>query len=118
MVVPVIFFHICLEIYQQFCFRIYGIPLVKGEKYFIYDRELWPYLNWLQKLNCYYCSYFNNLARYATEIGARTERFWCPIRYKKRIERSHSQYEKFISEKDAAKLEKKWKELKDFSDIK
>ena len=116
-IVPAFFFHFCLEIYHQVCFRIYGIPLVRPGEYFIYDRRLLPYLNWLEKINCVYCSYFNNLLRYGMEIAGRTERFWCPIKYAGMIDHHHSQYPKFVDFLDARNFREKWKELRDFSDI-
>jgi len=114
---PVVIFSICLEIYHQVCFRIYGIPLVNSKEFFIYDRQLLPYLNWLEKFNCLYCSYVNNTFRYAVEIGGRTERFWCPIKYARRVENTHSQYHKFVGYLDAENFRKRWKGLRDFSDI-
>lgn len=118
MIIPGLIFHIGLEIYHQICFRIYGIPLVRPGDYFIYDRHLLPYLNWFEKINCVYCSYFNNLLRYATEIGARTERFWCPIKYAAHVTKNHSQYDKFVDYLDAETFREKWKELREFSEIK
>lgn len=117
MIFPTVFFHICLEIYHQVCFRFYGIPLVKRGDYFIYDRHLLPYLNWLEKINCVYCSYGNNLMRYAAEIGGRTERYWCPIKFSKRIDNPHSQYDKFFDYLDAQSFREKWEGLRDFSDL-
>ncbi|MFA6549951.1 MAG: hypothetical protein WCT36_01180 [Candidatus Gracilibacteria bacterium] len=117
MIIPGIIFHIGLEIYHQICFRIYGIPRVKPSDYFVYDRRLLPYLNWFEKLNCIYCSYFNNLLRYATEIAGRTERFWCPIKYASRVNKPHSQYDKFVDYLDAQTFREKWKKLRNFSDI-
>jgi len=117
MVIPGLFFHICLEIYHQVCFRIYRIPRVKMGDYFIYDRRLLPYLNWFEKINCVYCSYFNNLLRYATEISGRTERYWCPIKYAHRIDKTHSQYDKFVDYLDAKNFRDKWRDLRNFSDI-
>lgn len=117
MIIPGVIFHIGLEIYHQVCFRIYRIPRVKASDYFIYDRHLLPYLNWFEKINCVYCSYFNNLLRYATEIGGRTERFWCPIKYATRITKTHSQYDKFVDYLDAENFREKWSELRNFSDI-
>lgn len=114
---PVLIFHLCLEIYHQVCFRIYGIPLADKKEYFIYDRQLLPYLNWLEKFNCLYCSYVNNVFRYAVEIGGRTERFWCPIKYARRIEHTHSQYHKFTGYLEAEDFRKKWESLRDFSDL-
>lgn len=115
---PVVFFSICLEIYHQVCFRIYGIPLVDKKEFFVYDRQLLPYLNWLEKFNCLYCSYVNNVFRYAVEIGGRTERFWCPIKYARHIGQTHSQYHKFAGYLDAENFRTRWKSLRDFSDIK
>jgi len=114
---PVVIFSICLEIYHQVCFRIYNIPLVNSKEFFIYDRQLLPYLNWLEKFNCLYCSYVNNIFRYAVEIGGRTERFWCPIKYARRMEHTHSEYNKFVGYLDAENFRKKWQGLRDFSDL-
>lgn len=118
MIIPGVIFHLGLELYHQISFRIYGIPRVKPRDYFIYDRHLLPYLNWLEKINCFYCSYFNNLLRYATEIAGRTERYWCPIKYATQVTKTHTQYDKFVDYLDAKSFRKKWKELRDFSDIK
>lgn len=117
MIVPAVFFHACIELYHQVCFRLYGIPLVKGNEYFVYDRKLLPYLNLWEKANCVYCSYVNNLIRYGAEIGGRTERFWCPIKYARRMENPHSQYNKFVDYLDAKEFREKWQKLRDFSDI-
>lgn len=116
-IVPAVIFHIGIEIYHQVCFRLYGIPLVKRSEYFIYDRQLLPYLNWLEKFNCIYCSYVNNLIQYSAEIGGRTERYWCPIKYARRTANVHSQYPKFVDYLDAKRFREKWGELRDFSDV-
>lgn len=118
MIVPMIIFHICLEIYHHVCFRLYNIPIVNRKKYFIYNRKMLPYLNWLEKFHCIYCSYFNNLLLYAMEISGRTERFWCPIKYAQDLERHHSQYPMFADYFDAKKFRSERKEFRDFSDIK
>ncbi len=118
MIIPSVFLHFFCQVYQQICFRLYGIPRVEAKEFFTYDRQLLDLLTPFQKLNCIYCSYVNNLFRFATEIGARTERYWCPIKYYKKIDSTHSQYDKFISEsKSKEEFLKKWEELQDFSDI-
>ncbi|MEI8104203.1 MAG: hypothetical protein WCG84_04880 [Candidatus Moraniibacteriota bacterium] len=117
MLIPMAFFHICLEIYHQVCFRIYSIPLVRPSQYFVNDRQMLPYLNWFEKINCVYCSYYNNLIEYAGEIGGRTERYWCPIKHSKRVDRPHSQYKHFVDYLDAENFRTKAKQLRDFSDI-
>lgn len=117
MIFPAILWHICIEIYQQVCFRLYQIPLVNYKEYFIYDRQLLSWLNLLEKMNCYYCSYVNNLIRYSAEIGGRTERYWCPIKYYRRINNPHSQYNKFIAQKNPEKMRQQWEELRNFNDL-
>ncbi len=118
MLFPSLLFHLCIEVYHQICFRLYGIPLVNSKEYFIYDRPLLKMLNPLEKVNCIYCSYVNNLIRYSSEIGGRTERYWCPIKYYRRINNAHSQYDKFVDKKDIKDMRDKWEELRDFSDLK
>ncbi len=117
MIIPALIWHLGLEIYHQICFRLYGIPLVKAEEYFVYDRQLLSFLNPFEKINCYYCSYVNNLIRYSSEIGGRTERYWCPIKYSRRIGKTHSQYAKFVDINDQNQFRKEWDKLRDFSDI-
>ncbi len=117
MIIPAVIWHAGLEFYHQICFRLYGIPLVNYKEYFIYDRKLLSWLNPWEKINCMYCSYVNNLVRYSSEVGGRTERYWCPIKYYRRISNAHSQYNKFSSESDPKKMRAKWHELRDFSDL-
>ena len=108
--------HLFLELYHQVCFRLYGMPLVKARDYFVFDRSHLPYLNWLEKINCLYCSYVNGLIAYMREITGRTERFWCPIKHSKKINGFHEQYNLFIEYSDGASLRKNWKKLSKFSD--
>lgn len=117
MIFPAVIWHLCIETYHQVCFRLYGIPLVNAGEFFIYDRKLLSMLNIWEKINCFYCSYVNNLVRYSSEIGGRTERYWCPIKYYRRIANAHSQYPKFVETDDPEELREQWKELRDFSDL-
>ncbi len=50
--------------------------------YIIIDRHLLSKLTFMQKVNCVYCSYVNGLYRYASDIAAETEKYWCPIKHK------------------------------------
>lgn len=118
MIIPAIIWHLCIEIYHQICFRLYGIPRVSMREYFIFDRPLLSMLNPIEKINCIYCSYVNNLIRYSCEVGGRTERYWCPIKYYRRINNAHSQYPKFMENNDLSEMRNQWEELRDFSDIK
>ena len=117
MIVPVLLLHFFLELYQQVCFRLYTIPRVRARDYFVFDRSLLPYLNWFDKVNCVYCSYVNHFFQFAVEIGGRTERYWCPIKYANRMKKNHSQYELFTDFIDAETFRDKWQILRDFSDI-
>jgi hypothetical protein len=116
MIIPAILLHITVEIYQHVCFRLYGIPRVKAKEFFIFDRRLLPYLNWFEKLNCFYCSYFNCLISYVKEIGGRTERYWCPIKHSKSVKYPHKYYNEFVDYADGEALRKKWEELRNFED--
>lgn len=118
MVLPSVLLHLFLEFYQHTAFRLYGIPRVRDRDYFVFERAHLPYLNWIEKLNCLYCSYVNHLFQFAVEIGARTERYWCPIKYANRMSRTHSQYELFIDYLEAETFREKWDRLRDFSDVK
>ena len=118
MIIPALIMHIFLEVFHQICFRLYAIPRVKPRDHFVIDRHLLGYLNWLEKANCFYCSYFNGLMSYGREIAGRTERYWCPIKHARRIAAPHSEYEKFSEYLDAKNFRENWKKLRDFSDKK
>ncbi len=114
MIIPALAMHAMIETYQQVAFRIYRIPLVNPKEHFIYERKHLQHLNWFEKLNCIYCSYFNCLASYVMEIAGRTERFWCPLKYSASPKNKHSQYDLFIDEADDKELRKRWDELRKF----
>jgi len=118
MFIPALFLHFSLIVYQFFVFKILGIPFVASKEYFYYERQLLNRLNMFEKLNCYYCSYYNNLLSYAVEVAGRTERFWCPIKYNHRLIRNHSQYLKFLNSHDGKNLKEKWENLRKFSEFK
>jgi hypothetical protein len=117
MIVPAVIWNIYLEIYHQVCFRLYGIPLVKMEDYFVYDRQLLSVLNKWEKINCYYCSYVNNLLQYSVEIAGRTERYWCPLKYERRMNKNHDYYDQFLDREKIENFREEWVKLRDFSEI-
>ena len=107
MLLPVVVLHVALEVYQQICFRIYGIELVKITDYVFFDRAKLNYLNWLDKLNCGYCSYVNGAFVYFAEIGHRTEYYWCGIKHSNQPGNPVFEYqEKFAAYGDKAQYEK------------
>jgi hypothetical protein len=95
-----------LVVYQAVCFPIYGIPRVRRSEYLVFDREDLPYLNIIEKFNCFYCSYGNGLAAYFREIAARTEQYWCPIKHARRIKAAHGRYPRFFEYGDAESYRK------------
>jgi len=104
--IPFMALDLFLFIYQTICFPVYGIPKVKRADYLIFDREDLPYLNIIEKFNCFYCSYGNGLAAYAREISARTEQYWCPIKHARRIKAAHDRYPRFFEFGDAESFSK------------
>ncbi|WP_200762245.1 hypothetical protein [Nitrosophilus alvini] len=109
---PAIFLDLYLFLYQMINFRVYGIKRVKRSDYIIFDRQYLEYLNPIEKLNCMYCSYFNGLMAYATEVSARTELFWCPIKHAKKVPYIHRYYTMFISYGDAKEYREKLEKLR------
>lgn len=104
--VPFILLDIFLWLYQLICFPIYGISRVKRGEYLYFDREDLPYLNIIEKFNCFYCSYGNGLVSYGREIAARTEQYWCPIKHARRIKAAHERYPSFFEFGDAESYQK------------
>ena len=101
MLVPITFYDLSLFIYQHITFRVYRIPIVKREDYFVIDRHHLGYLNILEKVNCVYCGYGNAVAAYGKEIIARTEQYWCPIKHASRVKDPHTRYYNFFEYGDA-----------------
>jgi hypothetical protein len=98
---PMLLLDLSVTIYQQICFRAYGIPRVKRSDYFVYDRAHLAYLNLIEKINCAYCSYGNGLMAYGREVVARTEQYWCPIKHARKIMAAHPYYTGFVDFGDA-----------------
>jgi hypothetical protein len=67
----------------------------------VYDRTHLAYLNWLEKINCAYCSYGNGLMAYGREVVALTEKYWCPIKHARRRMQAHAHYHGFAVYGDA-----------------
>ncbi len=95
MIVPAVILDLFLMLYNSVALPLYHIPKVRRQDHFIFDRQFLAYLNIIQKINCVYCSYVNGLFSYATEIGARTERYWCPIKAAHKPISNHRLYKDF-----------------------
>ncbi len=83
MIIPLVLFDICLEIYHRICFRLYKISIIDRSKYIKIDRHKLKYLKWYEKVNCAYCGYANGLMHYASVIAGETEKYWCGIKHAK-----------------------------------
>ena len=90
-----------VSVYQALCFPVYRIPKVRRADYLVFDRTDLPYLNAIEKFNCFYCSYGNGMIAYAREIAARTEQYWCPIKHARRLYGAHDRYPAFFEHGDA-----------------
>ncbi len=109
MIVPAVFLDITVTIYQWVAFSLYRIPHVKRSEFILLDRKYLDYLNVLEKINCLYCSYVNGVFAYAVEIGARTERFWCPLKSANKPRFTHGWYKDFANYGDADEWREKMK---------
>ncbi len=109
---PLLLLDLTVSVYQRICFPIYGIPRVPRGEYFIFDRAMLPYLNWIERLHCAYCSYANGLIAYAREILARTEQFWCPIKHARLQAQSHERYPLFFDYGDGERYRTKLEQLR------
>ena len=115
---PALFLDLVVSIYQLVCFPVYGIPKVPRRDYLHYDRHYLAYLNPIEKLNCYFCAYFNGLMGYVSEIAGRTEQYWCPIKHARQMKILHSRYAKFLEYGDADDFHAKAAKLRrDYDDI-
>ncbi|MBN9422157.1 MAG: hypothetical protein BGO63_04285 [Candidatus Accumulibacter sp. 66-26] len=99
--IPFLLMDLFVSVYQAVCFPVYGIPKVKRADYFVFDRADLPYLNVIEKFNCFYCSYGNAVAAYTREVAARTEQYWCPIKHARRVRAAHDRYPNFFDYGDA-----------------
>lgn len=99
--IPALIMDLTVTVYQAVCFPIYGIPKVRRSDYIVLDRHALAYLNWIEKLNCAYCGYFNGLLGFVREVAGRTEQYWCPIRHARTPRATHSRYRFFLEYGDA-----------------
>ena len=104
MAVPFALLDLSIWLYQSVSFPLYGIARVRRRDSFVLDRARLPYLDAVQKFNCFYCSYANGVLGYAREIAARTEQYWCPIKHAHAPAGVHDRYRDFVDYGDAARF--------------
>lgn len=99
--IPCVILDLVVTVYQFICFPIYGIPFARRRDYVVIDRQHLGYLNWIEKVNCMYCGYFNGVIAYVREVAARTEQYWCPVRHARPVKSVHGHYRRFFEYGDA-----------------
>jgi hypothetical protein len=107
MIFPLILLDICVSFYQLCCFPIYRIPKVQRANYINFDRYQLNYLNFIEKFHCTYCAYGTGLMAYITEVIARTEQYFCPIKHARAMIGTHARYQAFLNYGDAENYEEK-----------
>ncbi|MDO8778493.1 MAG: hypothetical protein Q7K57_59215 [Burkholderiaceae bacterium] len=112
MIFPLLMLDLCVSFYQLVCFPIYGITKVRRSDYLVFDRHQLGYLNFIEKFHCTYCEYGNGLMSYMSEILARTEEYFCPIKHAHKILGTHAHYNRFLDYGDAADYEAKLEEYR------
>ena len=110
MIIPLLLTDLFITFYQLTCFPIYGIKKVRRADYIIFDRHNLEYLNFIEKFHCSYCAYGSGMIAYISEIVARTEQYFCPIKHARKILAPHVRYAQFLdygnNENYESKLEK------------
>lgn len=112
MAIPLFLFDICITTYQWTCFPIYRIARVSRANYIVMDHQHLAYLNIIEKVHCLYCSYGVGLLAYSTEIIARTEQYFCPIKHARKVLGTHARYQHFLKYGEADNLHAKVEALR------
>ena len=112
LIVPLLMVDLCVSFYQWTCFPIYRITKVRRGDYLVFDRRHLGYLNFIEKFHCTYCEYGNGLLAYTSEIFARTEEYFCPIKHAHKILGTHARYNRFLAYGEAAAYEAKLQEYR------
>ncbi|OGV72631.1 MAG: hypothetical protein A3B82_05365 [Methylophilales bacterium RIFCSPHIGHO2_02_FULL_57_10] len=112
MAVPLIMLDLCVSFYQATCFPIYKIAKVRRADYIVLDRQHLEYLNFIEKFHCTYCAYGTGLIAYISEIIARTEQYFCPIKHARKMLGTHSRYARFLDYGEATDYEAKLEEFR------
>ena len=96
MIIPLLVTDVFVSFYQMTCFPIYGIKKVRRADFIIFDRQQLHYLNFIEKFHCTYCAYGSGMISYVSEIIARTEQYFCPIKHARKILGTHKRYAQFL----------------------
>lgn len=113
LIIPFLLLDLFVSIYQAICFPIYHIEKVKRSDYIRIDHWHLEYLNVIEKFHCIYCEYANGLIAYVSEIAARTEQYWCPIKHAQKMLGTHERYQRFLAYGDADNFHERIREIRD-----
>lgn len=112
MIIPLLVTDLFVSFYQLTCFPIYGIKKVRRSDYIIFDRQNLSYLNFIEKFHCTYCAYGTGMIAYISEIVARTEQYFCPIKHARKVLSTHARYSRFLDFGEAENYEAKLEEYR------
>lgn len=112
MIIPLLVTDLFITFYQLTCFPIYGIKKVRRADYIVFDRQNLHYLNFIEKFHCTYCAYGSGMIAYISEIVARTEQYFCPIKHARKILGTHARYTRFLDFGEADSYEAKLEEFR------
>lgn len=112
MAIPLAVLDFFITFYQATCFPIYGIAKVLRADYIVFDRHQLGYLNFIERFHCEYCAYATGLVAYATEITARTEQYFCPIKHARKVLGVHGRYARFLDYGNSADYHAKLEEFR------
>jgi len=110
--IPLVLFDLCVSLYQLLCFPVYGISRVKRTDYIVFDHLHLAYLNIIEKAHCMYCSYAVGMLAHTSEIIARTEQYFCPIKHARKVLSEHSRYDCFLDYGDGEQFHRKLEEFR------
>jgi len=116
LIIPGMLLDIFVTLYQAICFPIYKIEKVRRREFIVIDRQYLRYLNSVEKLNCTYCGYMNGLFAYISEVAARTEQYWCPIKHAQKTRGFHTRYRHFFDYGDAGTYRSELKRVRKLLD--
>ncbi len=112
MIIPLLLLDLAITLYQATCFPIYKIRKVRRADYIVFDRQHLEYLNFIEKFHCTYCAYGAGLIAYITEIVARTEQYFCPIKHARKVLGTHAHYSQFLEYGEAEDYERKLEQFR------
>ena len=112
MLIPMLLLDLTVSLYQAFSFPIYRIARVPRSDYIVFDRHQLGYLNFYERLHCEYCAYANGLLAYASEIVARTEQYFCPIKHARKVLGTHARYREFLEYGEADDYHRRLEEFR------